>query len=166
MTADAAGQRLASPPAERSVLTPSPTTSPRSAPLQGVGVGTVEAIVKLASERQLLLRPSRGGRLGGVRISATRGRPSRWAPCEGKPSAGPLRQGELLDVSSSPPSCRARTLAAVATMTLLRRGEAMTTATPTCRSSRPPCWRHRHSTTAQATGLHRRRFQAPPPSAS
>jgi hypothetical protein len=33
--------------------------------------------------------------------------------------------------------------------------------TPTCRSSQPPCWRCRRSTTAPAMGLHQRRLRAP-----
>jgi hypothetical protein len=76
-------------------------------------------------------------------------------------SAGPHRQGESLVASSSPHSCRAQPSVAVKMMTLMWRGEATTRTTPTCRSSPPPRWVHRRSTTAPATDLHWGRCRAP-----
>jgi hypothetical protein len=59
------------------------------------------------------------GQLGGARLSATRRRPSGWAPRECEPFAGPLEQDELLIASLSPHSCRMWPSAA-AVMTTLR----------------------------------------------
>jgi hypothetical protein len=84
-----------------------------------------------------------------------------WALHEGGPTAGPLGQGELLVANSSPHSYRARRPADAAMMTLRQRGEATMKTTPTCRSSPPPRWQRRRSTTALATGLHRRRHTLP-----
>jgi hypothetical protein len=102
-----------------------------------------------------------GGRLGKVRFSATRRFPTRRTPHEDGPSASPLGQGELLVVSSNPHSYHAWPFAAIATTTLRCRGEVTARTTLTCRSSQLPHWQRRRSTTAQATGLHRRRCQAP-----
>jgi hypothetical protein len=82
-------------------------------------------------------------------------------PRKDGPSAGPFGQGELLVASSSPLSCRAQLSAATAIMTLRPRGEATMRTTPTSRSSRPLRWRRCRSTTALATGLHRRRRHTP-----
>jgi hypothetical protein len=165
MTAGAARRRNPLP-AVRSASTPSLTTAPAidasvGSPSQG-GRSRRKAVGRRPAAPPIFSR----GRLGGVRISMTRGCPSRWAPHEGGSSAGPVGQGELLFASSRPQSCRVWPPAAVAMMTLRCRGEAMMRTTPTCRSSRLLRWQRRRSTSAQATGLHWRRRQAPPPSAS
>jgi hypothetical protein len=74
--------------------------------------------------------------------------------------------GSHLARALSPLSFRAQSPTAGATATLQCHGEATTRTTPTCCSSRPPHWRHFRSTTARATGPHRSRRQAPPPSTS
>jgi hypothetical protein len=144
MTAGTAGRRWNPPPASRSASTPSPSTSPATdASVRSPSRGSRNH--RRVGERESVAPPTTlGGRLGRARLSATRRRPSRWAPCEGGPSAGPLRWGELLVASSSPHSCRAQPSAVAAIMTLLWRGEATTRTTPTCHSNQPPRWlRHR-----------------------
>jgi hypothetical protein len=166
MIAYTMGRRLAPPPAVRSASTPSPTSSP-----------TIDASIGSQSRGGRSHRRAGGltpvapptfseDRLGGVRISAAQRRASCREPHEGGPSASLLGRGKALDVSSSPRSCRARSPATGAKMTLQSREEAMARMTLTCCSSRPPHWRHLRSKAARATGLHQRRRQAPPPSAS
>jgi hypothetical protein len=99
-------------------------------------------------------------------LPALQWRSAHRAPRGDGPPAGPLRRGEPLIANSNPRSSRARLSAAAVTMSLLLRGEATTWTTPTCRSSPPPCWPHRRSTTAPAMDLRRRRHHAPPPFAS
>jgi hypothetical protein len=166
MTAGAAGWHRNPPPVACSASTLSLSTSPTTSASAG--------------------SPSRGGRNHGrasilepatpptaseslpneAGVSATRGRPSRWAPREGEPPAGPLGRGELLVASSSPHSCHVRPSICATTMTLLWHREATTRTTSTCRSNPPPRYPRRHSTTAPATDLHWRRRRAPPPSTS
>jgi hypothetical protein len=70
--------------------------------------------------------------------SAPPGRPDHRAPRGDGPPGGPLGRGELLIVSSSPRSSRARVTVAAVTMLLLWLGEATTWMTLTCRSNPPP----------------------------
>jgi hypothetical protein len=157
---------LALSSAVRSASTPSPTTFPAIGTSAGNRSRGGRSHRK-AGERTPAAPPTFSeGRLGRAWISATRRRPSRRAPHEGRPSAGPLGRGEPPDASSIPRSCHAWSLAAIGTTTLLHCEEATMRTTLTCRSSQPPHWQHRHSTTARATGLHRRRCRAPSPSAS
>jgi hypothetical protein len=168
MTAGAVGRRQNPPSAAHSVSTMSPSTFPATDASARSPSRGGRSHRKVGGWEPVAPPPptSSGGQLSGVRLSATRRCPSCWAPREGGPSAGPLGQGELLVASSSPHSCRVRPSAATAMMTLQWHGEAMTRTTPTCHSSPPPHWQCRRSTTAPATGLHRRRRHAPPPSAS
>jgi hypothetical protein len=84
---------------------------------------------------------------------------SRWAPYGSGSTEGPLGQGEPPDVSSTPQPCRAPPPAAGATTTPRHHGAMKTRMTPTCCSSQPRRWRHRHSTKAQVTDLRRRNAQ-------
>jgi hypothetical protein len=166
MTEDAAGRRQNPPPAARSALTPSLSTSPATGASAGSlswggqshrRVGRLEpAAPPTASEGQ----PDEAS------LSVTRGRPSHWAPHGGVPPAGPLGRGELLITSSSPHSSYMWLSVAAATTILLWRGEATTRMTLTCRSNPPPCWPRRRSTTTLAMDLHWRRRHAPRPSTS
>jgi hypothetical protein len=166
MTVGAAGRRQNPPPAVRSASTLSPSTLPATDASAGSPSRGGRNCRKVGG-RELVTPPTAsGGQLGGARLSATWRCKSCWAPCEDGSSADPLGQGELLDASSSPLSYHARSYAAVAMMTLLWRGEVTTRTTPTCRSSPPPCWVRRCSTTAPTTDLHWRRHHAPPPSTS
>jgi hypothetical protein len=160
------GQRLAPPPVARSASTPSLTTVPATgASARSWSRGGQS---HRRAGRQTLAAPLTFSedRFGGARISAARRRPSRWAPREGGPPAGPLGRGEPPDASSGPRSCRARPPAAGATMTSRRREEETTRTTLICCSSQPRHWRHLHSTTAWAMSPHWRRHQAPPLSTS
>jgi hypothetical protein len=151
MTVGAMGRHRNSPSAARSMPMPSLLTSPATSASAGSpsrggrncrrGGGLEPVAPPTASE----------GWLGGAGLSATRGRPSRWAPHEDGPPAGPLGWGELLVSSLSPHSCCARPSVAATTMTLLWRGEATTRTTPPCRSNPPPRWPRCRSTTAPAT---------------
>jgi hypothetical protein len=69
---------------------------------------------------------------------ALQGCSARRAPHGDGPPAGPLGRGELLIVSSSPRSSRARVTVAAVTMLILWLGEATTWMTLTCRSNPPP----------------------------
>jgi hypothetical protein len=102
--------------------------------------------------------------LGGAGLSALQRRSGHQAPCEDGPPADPLRPDEPPDASSSPRSSHAWQPPAVATMLLQSRGEATTWMTLTCRSSPPPRWPRRRSTTAPVMGLLWRRRRAPSPS--
>jgi hypothetical protein len=165
MTEGAAGRRRNRPPAVRSVLAPSSSTSPTTGASAGSlrrggrshrRVGELEPVVPpTASEG----RPDETG------LSMTRGRLSRWVPHDGPP-AGPLGLGQLLTGSSSPHSYRAWLSVAAATMILPCRGEATTRTTSTCHCNPPSRWPHRLSTTAPMMDLRYRRPCAPPPSAS
>jgi hypothetical protein len=79
--------------------------------------------------------------LDGAQTSAARKHQSHWAQHGSGPSVGPLGWGEPSDTSSRPLSCRAQSPAAGATMTLQRRGAAMTRMSLTCYSNQPPRWR-------------------------
>jgi hypothetical protein len=166
MTAGVAGRRQTPPPATRSVSTSSPLTSPATSASAGNPSRDGRSSRKVGGRAPDAPPTASGGQLGGARLSATRRRPSCWAPREGGPCAGPLGQGEMLVTSLSPHSCCARPSAAAVMMTLQWRGEATMRTTPTCHSSLPQCWQHHLSMTAPAMGLHRRRRHAPPPSAS
>jgi hypothetical protein len=159
-------QHSAPLPVARSASTPSLTTSPATGASAGSRSRAGRSHHRVGGLSPAAPLTFSGDRLAGVQISAAQKRPSRWASHGSGPTAGPLGRGEPLDVRSSSQSYRALPLTASTMTTLQCRGVAMTRMTPTCCSSRPPRWQHRHSTTTQATGPHRRRHPDPPPSAS
>jgi hypothetical protein len=166
MTAGARGRRRHPPLAARSASMPSLSTSPATGASAGSPSRGGRNCRRVSGLDPVAPPTASEGRLGEVGLSATRGRPSRWAPRKGRLPAGPLRRGELLVASSSPHSCCVQSSVAAATMTLLWRGEATTRTTLICCSNPPPCWLCHRSTTAPTTDLHWRRRDAPPPSAS
>jgi hypothetical protein len=101
------------------------------------------------------------GRLGRVGSSALQRRLNRRALYWNGSPAGPLGQGELSTVRSSPHSSRARQDPAVATTSLQRHGEAMVWMTPTCRSSLPRHWARHCSTLAPTPDLRWKKHRAP-----
>jgi hypothetical protein len=157
---------LAPPPAVHSVSTPSPTTSPTTGASTGSqsrgGLIRHRASVRMPAAPLTFLED----RLDAAQVSVARKRLLHWAPHGSVPTAGPLKRGEPPGVSSSPLSCRTPSPVADTKTTLQCRGAVMTKTNPTRCSSRLPRWQHLHSTTARATGPHRRRHVAPPPSAS
>jgi hypothetical protein len=147
MTEGATGRHQNLPPAARSAstrsLSISPATDTSASSLSRGGRsrrrgGKVESPAPPTAS---------AGRLGRVGPSALQKRSNRRAPCEDGPPADPLGRDEPPIASSSSRSSHARQALAAVTMSLRPCGEVTTWTTPTCRSSPPPRWAHRHSTT-------------------
>jgi hypothetical protein len=166
MTASAAGRHLAPPLAARLASSPSPTIFPATGASAGSQSRGGPSRRRVGGRTPVAPPTFSGDRLDEAQISATRERPFCWALHRSGPTASPLGRGKPPNVSSSPQSYRAPPPAAGVMMPLRCCGVVMMRMTPTCCSSRPPHWQHRHSTTAWATGPHQRRCPATPPFAS
>jgi hypothetical protein len=122
MTVGVAEQRQNPPPAAHLAPTPSLSTSPATGASAGSPSRGGRSRQRVGGQEPVAPPTASEGLPGEAGLSTTRRRPSRWAPREGGPSAGPLGRGELLVTSSNPHSCRARPSAVAAMMTLRWRG--------------------------------------------